>query len=228
MVFWLDYTSPKQRLTQIGEFQSLLSKALAGDVIKITMNASLNTLDGKHRPEPPDPDAIAAVRLDKLTEQLGDYVVEANSGDMSPPGLAKLLTFALKRAAADVAKARRAEKIIFQPLTAFRYIDDHHQMVTLTGVLTPRNGVRSFLKNAKITGWSLATTQWGRCREIAVPALTTRERLAIDALLPGSAPRSVLSSLRQSLGLHPVKARQQLRSYADYSTYYPTYLKAII
>ena len=43
-IVWLDYASANKRYDQLVEYQTLLSKLQADDILKITMNANLDTL----------------------------------------------------------------------------------------------------------------------------------------------------------------------------------------
>ena len=44
LIIWLDYTSPKQRKSQLQELETLVPKLIDGDVVRVTFNANRATL----------------------------------------------------------------------------------------------------------------------------------------------------------------------------------------
>ncbi len=53
VIVWLDYTNPRQLGQQIREFEALLSKLRAGDLVRVTVNAQANALLEPQAPDGP-------------------------------------------------------------------------------------------------------------------------------------------------------------------------------
>ena len=114
-IIWLDYAAPKQVRAQIEEMQGLLPRLLENDVLKITVNASPETLGRKQSHTPDQRDAH---RLSVLKSRIGGFLPNGvTPSEMTSSGLASLIYRAILRAARDA--MRGAPRLRFVPLTTF-------------------------------------------------------------------------------------------------------------
>lgn len=216
-IFWLDYSSPDP-LSQLQEFQALLPKLLPYDVVKITLNANIETVSPT---EPGVPhDDLATERRAKLETKLGDLLpADITPFAMTSKGYADLLR-TTTRYAANQAMAGRDE--IFYPLAAFTYADSTHRMVTFTGIVIPERDVRAFLRNTTIAKWNFRYRDDRPPVNIVVPTLTIREKLFIDSQLP--AGRGGAKKIQRGLKFRfDEKEEQSLEMLKNYMALYREY-----
>ncbi len=221
-IIWLDYTSPRQRQEQLQDFQTLVSKLADGDVVKITLNASVHTLDrGQSEHE-----AHRRDRLNTLRQTLGDYFPPGawHERHMSARGIAVLLANSAKKAALEAIEGSSGLTVL--PLAVFRYNDAFHQMLTVTTIVVKEAAKDEFLDNSGLREWDFLSSSWDEVHEIAVPDLSLKERLTIDEGLFLDS----LEKLHEKLGfkLHPNnnKSLDSLRQYHRHYRRFPSFVRA--
>jgi len=196
-VIWLDYSSPEPR-QQLQEFQALLPKLRRYDVLKITLNANLETIRSTQslvRDDIP-PEKWTAERLKTLQEKFEDLLpdgIEAQS--MTEKKYPRVLCEAAVYAGN---MAMDGQENIFYPLTAFTYADSSHRMLTYVGIVIQEDELKLFLKETDIEKWPFRYDVTSSPILITVPALTIREKLFIDSRLP--AKRTKSETLQKKLG----------------------------
>lgn len=230
-IIWLDYTSPSELRTQIQEIQTLLPKLQVGDILKITLNANPSALrpgiyviDGKRELA----EITRKAQFDEFCKRLGDMLPKSISAeDMAsakfPNVLLRIMEFAINSA---MEGRRLAEGVCFLPLAAFSY-QDGQQMFTLSGVLVAETERETFLQETGIEIWEHSCTNWNNPRKIAVPALTPREKLTIDKLLPNSQTQEIQETLGFCLGEEEKESLEAIDNYKRYYRYYPNYQRVI-
>jgi hypothetical protein len=231
-IIWLDFADPRRIREQILQFQALLPKLLHHDVLKITLNASPYALhsaqagaDGRRETS----DVVNQKRLKKLEHRIGEFLPQNVSADqMSVDQLPSVLCKALEFAANDALGGRRADGIFFQPLTSFAYADSDHQMLTLTGIILNDIERKDFFRETQIRRWKLATPHWGSFQNIMVPALTAREKIFIDQLLPRQSSKAIHKKLKFEFENTPEKSQSVIDNYKKFYRYYPNFHKVII
>jgi hypothetical protein len=148
-MIWLDYANPRELRVQIEEYEALISKLQLHDIVKITLNASPDTLRGHDSIDENEKretkDVRNAKRLKKLTVRLGDYLPQDTDATMMtvdelPHVYCRVLEFAANKAL----QGRSSEMV--QPLSAFVYADSTHQMLTLTGIIIEKKEVGQFFR----------------------------------------------------------------------------------
>ena len=225
-MIWLDYANPRQLRVQIEEYEALISKLQLHDIIRITLNASPDTLRGRDSVDEKEKretaDVRNAKRLKKLTDQLGDYLPQDTDATMMtvdelPQVYCRVLEFAANKAS----QGRSSEMV--QPLSAFVYADSAHQMLTLTGIIIEKKEVTEFFRKTAIKRWRHASVDWKTFRVIRVPELTAREKLFIDRYLPSSKQKGIHKRLDFLFAEDEVTSLEILKSYTDYYRYYPSY-----
>jgi hypothetical protein len=172
LIAWLDYVSPKDRRTQLEELESLISKLRAFDIFKITLNAAAHTLNSE------DP-------LVHLRNQLGEdayFPSQVSREDVRKADkFAVVLSTAVQRAV--LKGAAGTPDIVPKPLSAFRYSDGNHQMLTVTGILLPVDKKDTFLTSIEFESWEFGAGKWNDVHNISVPDLSEKERRFVDERL---------------------------------------------
>ncbi len=181
VVVWLDYPNPKERRSQLQELGALMPKLIAGDVVRITMNAHRTTLgensvyDSQKSIERPA--TLAAWRHAKLKEQLGEYLPADRDSDEhmeTKEGFYRTLIRAVKRVVVGSLEGR--PELAAFPVLATAY-DDQHGMVTVTWVILRAEQEDEFVHCAHWDEWEHKPgTEWDQFTEIQVPHLSIRER----------------------------------------------------
>uniref|UniRef100_UPI001B8C2133 O-methyltransferase n=1 Tax=Collimonas silvisoli TaxID=2825884 RepID=UPI001B8C2133 len=227
-IIWLDFADPNKTREQIQQFQTLLSKLLPHDILKITLNANPQSLytsgqkDANGQRETKD--FINGKRLEKLVHRLGDFMPQDVLADqMTGDGLPRILIRALEFAANQALEGRRRENMYFQPLTSYAYSDSSHQMLTLAGIILSRNERSAFFRETQIKKWKLATPHWGSYHEIMVPALTAREKIFIDQLLPRKSSKEIHKKLKFQFDPSTQKSLIIIENYKKFYRYYPSF-----
>lgn len=230
-IIWLDYTAPAALRSQIQEVQTLLPKLQLGDIVKITLNANPTALrsgiyiiDGKRELA----EVTRKAQFDELSRRLGDMLpVGISAEDLTsskfPNVLLRTMEFAINNA---MTGRRYADGVCFQPLAAFAY-QDGQQMFTLAGVLIKEAEKESFIQHTGIDQWEHSCTNWVGPRKIAVPALTPKEKLTIDRLLPNGEAQQIQESLGFCLGEEEQESLDAIANYKRYYRYYPNYQRVI-
>lgn len=197
-VIWLDYSSPKPR-QHLQEFQALLPKLRRYDVLKITLNANLETIRStvSLRDEKIPQDEWAGERLKSLQEKLGDLLPnQVDAQAMTEKKYPHVLCEAARYAGN---LAMNGQPNIFFPLTAFTYTDSNHRMLTYAGIVIKENDTKDFLKETDIGKWPFRYDAAHSPISITVPSLTLRERLFIDSKLPAD-KRTKPKTFQRKLG----------------------------
>lgn len=217
IVIWLDYTDPHARLSQFQESTEILKRLKANDILRITLNANLGTLEKHDRDwksegygHPND------FRLERLREELGDFVpknLEPFGDNAFPIVLAKCMEIAIARA------ENEAEGLRFQPvlLTTYR---DGQRMVTITvrAVETPDAEKRPL----GLKSWKFTAKGWDKIIWIEAPDLSIREKQKIDQYLNKS-PSYILKRLNFYPASNHGKSIDAIKSYKLLHRYYPEF-----
>ena len=205
-IFWLDYTGLE--FGHFEEFMVLLSKVTANSLVKVTLqsdprsNKNAETFRRKFESLLPKPSAAPPATTREFANLIQQMLQVASQ------------------------KALPAEMSnVFQPVESF-YYSDGTSMFTLTGVVcarAERENVR-----AVFGGLQFANLDWQLPRKIDLPALSTKERLHVQHLLPRVDGAG--SVLRESLGYLIEADREttetRLQQYADYHRLFPYFIKA--
>lgn len=217
-IIWLDYAIPKQLRQQLDEFRALLPQLRHMDVVKITLNANLDTLGGQQQGMTRED--LAESRLTKLRQRIDDFLPQdVSAAAMTRDGYPVLLYHTLERTFRSALAGSRAET--FLPLTSFYYADSGHTMLTLTGIVLNASAQRGFIKKSRVSRWELALPKAGGPLPINVPSLSTRERLFVDRLLPKHKARTILRRLKFLCEDGEEETLKVLTSYALFYRHYP-------
>lgn len=227
LIVWLDYTSPGQLGHQIREFEALLNKLRAGDLVRVTVNAQPNALL-----EPPAPGASPLLVTEKqekqfknLKSRIGEFLPSETSPDsMTQEGLPLAISKSFGAAALKALPVTGGN--VFCPLSIIRYADGE-QMLSITGAIIPRGDKGAFLERLDLDSWPFASTDWSSVHRLLVPALTIRERLFLEKGIMSKAPADLVSELGFGAAAD-IPMDEFLESYKSYYRFYPTLLSAEI
>ncbi|WAC11229.1 O-methyltransferase [Dyadobacter pollutisoli] len=226
-IIWLDYADSKQHQTQLGEFKSLLTKSNELDVIKITLNANLDTLFSQSKRKE-DGRAFNTAELNQRRyENLKSRINNFLPNDIGPSDLAAnryplVLNRAVGVAAAQAMSTMRPG-LLFQPLTSFFYEDSINQMMTVTGIILKEGTSEALFEETALGDWELASTEWGKCLQILVPPLTVKEKLTLDQNIPCTDIASLQEVLNFKFDSVAHRHDSMLDHYNKYYRYYPTF-----
>lgn len=220
---WLDYVSPKQRERQLGEVSALVSKLTVGDVLRVTLNAAPHTLANRENFE--NYSEYQSYAFDRLKANLGRFFpndTEYSAMDMTLAGLSEILLSAIRVAMIE-GLSGKATQLRVLPICAFRYSDGPHQMITLTATIAEIND--RIEENSKMDQWPYFTGRWTGVREIRLPDLSVKERIAIDELIFSDDVEKICLSLPFSIG---EKTKDLVSSYIEHYRRYPSFLQVHI
>jgi len=184
VVLWLDYTDPKQMRSQIDCFCSQVAKLPLHSVVRVTLNANPSSLGTPDKEEicislssesENDKPTLHEWRLERLRERLAEYVpVDFASEDLKTqafgPGLIRILRLALERSLEGYFDRK--------PIWAFStHYSDGQPMVTATVIVVPSVDITI---ESIVNEWSFRPGD-EKPLVIDLPALSTRERLTLEA-----------------------------------------------
>lgn len=227
IIVWLDYTNPGQIGHQIREFESLLNKLRAGDLVRVTVNAQPNALL-----DPQLPGATPLLVTEKqerqfknLKSRIGEFLPsETSPDDMTQEGLPLAISKSFGAAALKALPVTGSN--LFCPLSIIRYADGE-QMLSITGAIVPRSERSAILDRLDLPSWPFGSTDWSTVHRLLVPALTVRERLFLEKGIMSKAPADLVSELGFGAA-SDIKMDEFLESYKSYYRFYPTLLSAEI
>ena len=225
-VVWLDYTDSQLR-SQLDEFASVVSKLDCYDVVKVTLNANPANLGSEELKAHERPQARIATLMDRIGSYAPPDLVAA---DMEAPRYPRTLQRCVKNAVGHL--AARAGGRYFQILSSFVYADGQ-QMLTITGIVFKSPALAAcadFMQRARLKSWPFANLDWLPPKQIAVPALTAKERMHLDGVLPFQRGDDAAwqARLKRRLGYSCGSSTEDLAHYARYYRAYPHFSRIVL
>lgn len=225
IIVWLDYTDPKKLGSQLGEFEALLNKLRAGDIVRITVNAQPNDLLdplplGAKQP-------LATEKQEAQFRNLKNRIGEFLPSDTSPLNMTKDgLPVAISKAfgAAALKALPVTGSTFFCPLSIIRYADGE-QMLSITGAVVSRSERSEFLERISISSWPFGSTDWSTVHRLLVPTLTIRERLFFERGILSKTSAQIIEELGFD-NASDIEIDTFLENYKNYYRFYPTLLSA--
>jgi len=219
LVIWLDFTDPNKRLSQLQQLVEVAKRIQPGDVLRITMNAKIDTLD-EHGSNSAWKEAgysgPSAYRAERLRLQLGQFLpaeIEAVGEQDFPSVLCKCVELALSKAAGE-----RNKPADFVPILLITYRDGQ-RMMTATALCCDAEERR---ETVGLEGWPFMPADWSDVSKIVAPDLSIREKLKIDERLSASAT-DIADWLGFDLEDSPAKSEEAIESYKRFHRYYPAF-----
>lgn len=209
-VIWVDYTETKH-LTQLREIESLASKLIVGDVLRVTMNVDflhLDKLETQLRSEEKElPDREKRVAL--LKRDLGSYlsasIKRLDRTDL-PGALANSIARACRLGCETGGAGTSPVPVL---ITEYR---DTTKMLSATVMIADDGDPQSVIPQA----WRFAPDNWDGIQKIEAPDLSPRERYALDKIMHESPDK-----ISKILGFPVPEAAAT--AYFNYHRFYPSF-----
>jgi len=215
VIIWLDYTDTKWGV-QLNDCSSLIENLKEYDIFKVTFNANPDSLKGNSAITP-----LEAFQTKANCTQLSANLTANDVSGMDR--FALTISEMFMRATED---AIGLEELVYVPLTQFRYIDNRHQMLTITGIILPEDdekSLRSLLTDSHLENWQYMAKSWKDIQEINVPDITLKERAEINRHLPCEGNEFDLDVLPFKLDKNARKAKSKIDNYIKYYRFIPNF-----
>lgn len=225
-VVWLDYTQFKHK-EQLDELVDVAAKLACYDVIKITLNAKVANL-GAFEGAPAE--EKAGLRLEEFVKRMDDHApASIGPDDMETNSFPVTLQGCVKQALGRLPAGEGAR--YFQILSSFVY-SDGQPMLTVTGIILEmpvRRASAAFRRASRLAHWPFANLDWSPPIRIDVPALTAKERMRLDEVLPMLRGRDSdwQKRLERHLGFKP-SGGDSLAHYARFYRAYPHFSRVVL
>ncbi|MBT7956418.1 MAG: hypothetical protein HN731_14600 [Rhodospirillaceae bacterium] len=218
-IVWLDYTNTK-RSKQLGELQHLVSKLNPFDIVRITLNADLETITKSEGGIPKPFNTHEEYRLFVFNNELGEYGENPTKAQMKKATFPIALSNCVKTAMQKGAMIN--SEIAAKPLSIHSY-SDGTPMLTVTAIILPRGEIGKFFARKSISRWPRRSKSWTDVQNLNLPDLSLKERIEIDRRLKSSSPNQIAKSLGFNFGGKKKSTIDQIRSYKSYCRYYPMF-----
>ncbi|RQW62890.1 hypothetical protein EES38_11205 [Vibrio viridaestus] len=221
-IVWFDFVSFKDMNHQLSDISRLVSNLCHGDIFKITLNANsanLGTID--------DETKLMEYRLEKFKELVtSDFephglTEESMYSKVFPCTLLKALDRAVAKGMASV------ENVEVVPICAFVY-EDGQKMLTATGIVLDSSKKDEFFAKTHIDMWPYYSGDWEEPKNITLPALSARERLQIEQMLPDGSYKEIRDSLGFYIGSGERSAKEQMENFISYYRSFPWFGKVAL
>jgi hypothetical protein len=225
LVIWLDYTDPTKIGEQIREFEALLDKSRAGDVVRVTVNAHPHAFleESSSDAKPLLAEEKRKKQFQKLETRIGDFLPSwAKPENMTSEELPLVISEAFSAAALKALPVNGVN--VFVPLSIIKYADGQ-QMLSITGAVVRRGDETAMLDRLELEGWPFASADWRTIHQLVVPHLTVRERLFLERGVISKSPEDLMKELGFEVAAD-VRITDFLENYKSYYRFYPTLLSA--
>jgi hypothetical protein len=213
LIVWFDYEWQDWK-NQLSESCDLLQKLPQFSIFKLTLTGKTDWLGvgGK------DP---LGKKAKKLSVMFGDYG-PFESQQVHERSICKTLYSICRRAIAEAVPDAGQRAV--RTLAGYEY-NDGTPVLTVTMIVGPLGDIRRLVREADLSDWPYAVLNWRRPKNIAIPHLGLRERLAIDMLMPDAAARSIVKRLKLRLSDTYVDSVLAINNYKEFYQYVPQFLR---
>jgi hypothetical protein len=216
-IIWLDYTDPKEMGSQFADFCTVLNILNPKDIIKITLNANVESLGKGNRHGPLS--VIHQKRLGVLKSRINEFLPhEVKEDNLTENGYPKFLFHCLEKAASIT--FNQIQNKFLLPLLPVIY-QDGQKMITLTGMILNREEDNKKITDS-ISNLSFVSKDWNKPCEIKVSALTPKEILHINSLLPKNAKSDDIKN-KYGYFYYSEESIDTIKSYLEFYKYYPNF-----
>ena len=223
VIVWLDYTNPKKLGEQIREFQALLDRLSAGDVVRITVNAHPHELIDGPSEKAMKGEEKRAKQFAALQGRIKEFMPSRATADhMTAEELPRVIAESFAAAALKALPVSSA--FTFRPLSLVRYADGV-QMLSITGAVAKRADEGEMLARLGLEAWPFASDTWSSIHKLVVPDLTIRERLFLEREVVSKTPAEIVDALGFDAA-SGIAISDFIDTYKNYYRFYPTLLAA--
>ncbi|HDS1037538.1 TPA: hypothetical protein QDZ42_000822 [Stenotrophomonas maltophilia] len=220
-IVWLDYTEPAKIGEQLAELEALVAKLQSGSVFKITINAAAAALGGSAPGED-----LQKYRASRASKMLGDYgPAVISTEDVTSKYYPNLLLKAIEAAAKRGMMGRKGYIVV--PLTCFSY-SDGQTMLAVTGMVLRKSDEPNFRRDTRLSHWEFTANEWSDLREISVPAMSIKERIFVESMLPNSDSDEIEGAIGFHFSSSKAESSRLLANFAKYYRMYPWYSKVAV
>jgi hypothetical protein len=215
-IVWLDYTGSNRR-SQFQEAVQTLLRLRHGDVFRITMNASANSVCDEEEWKAAGaagPNEFRAMRLREMIQEFLPTNITSVSSAAFPAVLVRCLELAV-----NLVEAQRVG-VRIKPVLVTSYRDGT-PMITAACAVTEDGNAESFPGPA-FRRWKFACRGWDDIKAIYAPLLSSKEQTRLDVCLH-LGPKRMLASLKFLVGKDSNASREALQSYRTFQRYYPAF-----
>ena len=222
-ILWLDYVAFNTIPQQIQDIRASLNKMGNGDILKVTLNANSSNLG----PVENKGDDLNQFRLEKFRNMVTQEFSPSGltKDDVTNKNFPKTLLKTIKVLVNSVMQHRVKEKIHL--LTSFVY-EDGQKMLTITMIILDESSQERFFSDSRIKFWQFFNEDWNIIQDISMPAISIRERLAIEALLPDADCELINQKLGFYIGADVNEARSTMDSFIRHYREFPWFGKLSI
>lgn len=215
LIVWLDYTNTDRR-TQLQEALQTLIRLKHGDIFRVTLNASANSLGAGDEWKQKGAAGPGEYRATRLRDQIIEFMptdITTITDDTFPAILARCVEL--------VAQAAESQSgIVVKPVLITSY-KDGARMLTVTCAISEPNQGEQF-PSPSLSRWRFKSDNWNDLRSISAPVLSSRERHSVDARLHRGVKR-MLAGLSFLTNGDEKASLTALESYRQFHRYYPTF-----
>lgn len=222
-IIWLDYTEPAKINEQLGEIENLSNKINKFDIIKVTLNAHAETLGREtDAPYSNDPRVYRAGQLENILDAYLPYPLTENN--VSSKTYPKTLLDAIYKAMSLGTSNRHDVKIV--PLSAFVYADGQ-TMLTATAILLDNDDtkIKRFINKSRLNYWPFFNNDWLKPNNINIPAMSIKEKLFIESMLPSSTPEKIIEEMGFFIAETEPNTISELKTFIEYQRAIPWFSK---
>lgn len=219
-VVWLDFTSPGELKQQLDDTRVLVSKLAEGDVFRVTLNAQVSSLREPSREL--NEKELVVIRKAQFEERAGEYLpkVVKDSCFRQDKYPALLLQSVVAAANKGVSSS---PTLCVQPLSAYSY-SDGTPMLTATGIVLRKDFRQKFIQETRLGHWPFASLDWKYPLEINLPVLSTRERLALETLMPQGTVADAKALLKDVVAVDGIEPAG-IASFKQFYRIYPEFVR---
>lgn len=220
-IVWLDYTEPSKVGEQLAELEALVAKLQSGSVFKITLNAAAAALGNA----PPGRD-LQEFRGERAARLLGDYgPAVISTEEVTSKYYPRLLLKAIEAAAKRGVTGRNGYIVL--PLTCFSY-SDGQTMLAVSGIVLRKTEEPNFRRDTRLDHWDFTAVDWKDLKEISVPAMSIKERIFVESMLPSSDGEEIGDAMGFHFASNEDESNRLLSNFAKYYRMYPWYSKVAV
>lgn len=221
-IYWLDFTDPKQLAQQISLFCTLLNKAYSGNIVRLTLNVNIPSLeklrnsDGTTTTPPPNERARKLINdtKSKLSQYLGNTELSEQTILKTYP---TVILQCLNNAAMQTLSSTQSK--IAYPLFTAKYADSTEMLTHTLLILDKKESLESIRKS--LTDMPYETGKKESILEIKAPQLSLKERIEINQRMSGKYIQSKLKKFTFS-GKETI-SQEEIKSYLKFYKYYPNF-----
>jgi hypothetical protein len=217
LIVWFDYEWPDWT-TQIAESCDLLRELPSMSVFKVTLSGKTKELvKGKVH----DPLVAVAGRFNEMFGAFGTF----SAGDVNSDHICKTLYRILRGAIAEAIPDSGSRCV--RSLASYRY-NDGTPILTVVMITGPIAKIEEVIFGAQLEKWPFSDLNWHGTKEINVPSLSWREKLAVDQLLPDASARTVLRKLKLQLTENYQDSIRAMENYVQFYRHVPQFLRVSV